>query len=251
MAATTLAAMAVTGNTVSAFGLANAMAEDAAHIEEAPAEVEYGAEFEGDLADEIVFEAAEADAPVMEAEEQELADEAPEYDLMLSEAAPGEEEFNLGDIYEDAAPSDTADAQQTLVDLIDMAVAANRDQGLYAAANSAFATLADNADALANPETGVIEADGGQAQAIPLSWTQTEALCSYAGNRGLTPFDFLFNEMGFVPVISPAIDADAIFPRAEITEQDLSAIVPTSITGFTKNVRARPWSPAHGPADAG
>lgn len=36
VAATTLAAMAMTGNTVSAFGLAQAMAEDAGHIEAAP-----------------------------------------------------------------------------------------------------------------------------------------------------------------------------------------------------------------------
>ena len=78
VAATTLAAMAMTGNTVSAFGLANAMAEEnTAHIEAAP--VEDG---------EVYAQAFEENAVM--AEDIEVTAE-------LAEAVVEEEEFSLGE----------------------------------------------------------------------------------------------------------------------------------------------------------
>jgi|GEM_PF-6497116 len=195
VAATTLAAMAMTGNTVSAFGLAQAMAEESAgHIEAAPEQEAYGVVFGGEMADFIEPKALEPlEAPVEETPfelgGEETPDEAAEPVVITeaeSEAIDGEaltadadaaraadEETGLTIIYdgeedEAAAPVEIemqldAEAEargQKLVDMINDAVEARQDEGIYAALDNTFATLAQNADALANPETGVIESDG-------------------------------------------------------------------------------------------
>ena len=178
VAATTLAAMAMTGNTVSAFGLANALAEDnAAHIEEAPAQDSFGEAYAGDTAEAIEVETdndvaiADVDEAIPEVDEADadLADADEDIALFALEAGDGEVqeavaevEFDLDDPDGEGAIIDegAGNPEQTLKDLIDMTVNETRDLGLYATLNSTFATLADNADAIANPETGVIDTDG-------------------------------------------------------------------------------------------
>ena len=74
------------------------------------------------------------------------------------------DEISLGELTGEADPEDIEegpeDRQQLMADLITMAIEDTRDQGIYAALNATFATLADNATYLANPETGVIEVNG-------------------------------------------------------------------------------------------
>ena len=237
VAATTLAAMAMTGQTVSAFGLANAMAEGSVRIEEAPEQELYGAEYAGVMAnsiEEVAIETVDAQAressdelgadvpdpipneelpadeeeaaeveqapaaetiatetiavealpieaedaldmtaegeeavaitPAEDEEEAEEAAEVPaevEMDLDAPEETPDEGgEFTLGD--DEAETGDAVDRAALMELLIDSAVEARQDEGLYAALDSSFATLAENADVLANPETGLIETDGSR-----------------------------------------------------------------------------------------
>ena len=68
VAATTLAAMAMTGNTVSAFNMASALAEGSAHVEAAPAQEAYGGEYAGVMSSAIQFE-----AEPMEAQPEEVS----------------------------------------------------------------------------------------------------------------------------------------------------------------------------------
>ena len=122
VAATTLAAMAMTGNTVSAFGLANAMAEENnAHIEFAPehedevfsevfeesAMMAEEIELTGDLTDEAASEEAaspeeteseEAGDAEEEAPEQEEADLDEAADAETDAAAEGEYVMNVGEV---------------------------------------------------------------------------------------------------------------------------------------------------------
>ena len=158
VAATTLAAMTMTGNTVSAFGLANAMAEDAAHVEAAPEQTAFGAEFVGEMEEEIV--AANVDEIVEEAEMNLTEDGETEQDEV--ETVEEVAEADLGELTGEAdAPAiEDEDKRQLMADLIGMAVEDKRNEGVYAALNATFATLADNAEALANSETGVIETEG-------------------------------------------------------------------------------------------
>ena len=174
VAATTLAAMAMTGNTVSAFGLASALAEENAHIEQAPAQEAVGEAFEGEMEEEIT--AASVDEIVEEADmsltEEGATEIIPENENTSGtadeeEAVEEVEEADLGELTGEAEAEAEAEAviededkQQLMADLIGMAVEEHRTEGIYAALNSTFATLADNAEALANPETGVIETDG-------------------------------------------------------------------------------------------
>jgi len=170
VAATTLAAMAMTGNTVSAFGLAGALAEENAHIEIAPEQGGQEGFADADIlsVDEIL---PDEDAPVMEAEDVDL-DVEDEAVLFAMNAENGDVQASVDEVEFDLDDPDGADQsfieenpddpRETLRDLIDMAVEETRDQGVYAALNSTFATLADNAEAISNPETGVIELDGNQ-----------------------------------------------------------------------------------------
>ena len=73
-------------------------------------------------------------------------------------------DISLGELTgeEEAFEEEPENRQQLMAALIDMAVEEHQAEGVYAALNSTFATLADNADILANPETGVIETDGDE-----------------------------------------------------------------------------------------
>ena len=180
VAATTLAAMAMTGNTVSAFGLANALAEDAGHIEFAPeqeddAEDAFGGEMSGEITLDVVDggDAGDAEASVAEVQALELGsleedsavllDDDGDSETLADNAAEGEEEFDLSAVNGDGAlEDDSIGSEQTIKDLIDMTVEETKGLGIYGTLNSTFATLADNAWAMENPETGAIEADGSQ-----------------------------------------------------------------------------------------
>ena len=102
----------------------------------------------------------EAEDAVFDGEELQL-NEAGE--AMEAEAVE-EVEFELGEANGEAEGTiieeNPVSPEQTLRELIDMAMEETKDEGIYRALNSAFATLADNAEALANPETGVIEIGG-------------------------------------------------------------------------------------------
>ena len=157
IAAILLVALALTGSIVNTF----AVAEEAETINETIAETVVEEEvFEEEIAaacvDGIVGEAdmcltEEGAAELTEETEVEVIEEA-------EEASLGE---LTGEAEEEAEPQiEDEDKQQLMADLIDMAVEETRDQGIYVALNATFATLADNAEILANPETGVIETDG-------------------------------------------------------------------------------------------
>ena len=80
VAATTLAAMTMTGGTVSAFNMAQALAEDAGsiHIEQAPEQEAFGTAFEGQM-DEIIFvDGDAAEAEVAEVTEMAMGGEEAE-----------------------------------------------------------------------------------------------------------------------------------------------------------------------------
>ena len=124
VAATTLAAMAMTGNSVSAFGLANAMAEEnSAHIEIAPEQEDevFSEAFEesammaeeleltGDLADEAAYEEAASPEETAYEEAGDAEEEAPEQeeaetdldkaaDAGTDAAAEGEYVMNVGEV---------------------------------------------------------------------------------------------------------------------------------------------------------
>ena len=157
IAAILLVALALTGSIVNTF----AVAEEAEIINETIAEnIVEEEEFEEEIAaacvDGIV---GEADMCLTEEGAAELTEET---EMEVIEEA---EEANLGELTgeaeEEAEPQiEDEDKQQLMADLIDMAVEETRDQGIYVALNATFATLADNAEILANPETGVIETDG-------------------------------------------------------------------------------------------
>ena len=152
IAATTLAAMALTGNVVNILAVAE---EAEVVIENINEEEVFAEEVTAACVDEIV---EEADMSLTEdgAEETALVDE---------ETVEEVEETDLGALTGEAETEaepqiEDEDKQQLMADLIEMAVEDTRDQGIYAALNATFATLADNAEALANPETGIIETDG-------------------------------------------------------------------------------------------
>ena len=101
--------------------------------------------------------------------EMDEAGEAPEFYQALEEEAPEEVEAVLDEEGATAKPeaeeteAEAADDREALLnDLINTAMDASQEEGLYAALDNTFSTLAQNASALADPETGVIEADGDQ-----------------------------------------------------------------------------------------
>ena len=101
--------------------------------------------------------------------EMDEAGEAPEFYQALEEEAPEEVEAVLDETGATAKPeaeeteAEAADDRDALLnDLINTAMDASQEEGLYAALDNTFSTLAQNASALADPETGVIEADGDQ-----------------------------------------------------------------------------------------
>ena len=110
VAATTLAAMAMTGNTVSAFGMANAMAEESsAHVEAARVEEgeTFGAAFEENavMADDIEVAADPVENTVFE-EDASLGEDGAELGGEAEEAPTELSEMDLGeatdDVVEDA-----------------------------------------------------------------------------------------------------------------------------------------------------
>lgn len=88
------------------------------------------------------------EAEITEDEGAEITGEAVEADAAAITDESGEAE-------------EPVDRTQLLADMIDTAVEAHRDEGIYAALDSTFSTLAENMDALANPETGEIEIGSG------------------------------------------------------------------------------------------
>ena len=156
IAAVLLAALTLTG-IINTF----AVAEEAELINENIIEtVNEEPVFEEEIAaasvDEIIEEAdmsltEDGAAELTEETEAEIIEETEEADL-------GE---LTGEVEEETEPQiEDEDKQQLMADLIEMAVEDTKDQGIYTALNATFATLADNAEALANPETGIIETDG-------------------------------------------------------------------------------------------
>ena len=168
VAATTLAAMAMTGNTVSSFGLANALAEEnAAHIEIAPAQEDYGAEFAGALADEIVAEPAEevvtaaaVDEAVAEADfdlaEESAAELTEEGELTDTEAVEELGDADLGEL------TGEVDADAALKQIIDEAMDANQNKGIGAALDAAFESVAFAGGDVLDPETGKLAVGEGE-----------------------------------------------------------------------------------------
>lgn len=183
VAATTLAAMAMTGSTMSAFGLARAMAEDmnSAHIEAAPEQESLGVEPMGGMTDFLeampeettfVLDGEAADA-LQIIEETPITDEPAAVTEAMTEsnAQVSDEDNGLTilpegeDMPEPAVEEarDTSEERAALMaDLINTAVAERRGEGINAALDNSFATLAENAALLANPETGVIDTDGNR-----------------------------------------------------------------------------------------
>ena len=184
VAATTLAAMAMTGNTVSAFGLANALAEDQgksyeSFVEGPVGEVSFAL---GETQqDELVFETEETaneviddeteytvtDAGItLEAEgfvEDTAAPEDNELEAEVMEATEGvvlDEGLTLEG--QEAPAEEAIDRAALARDLIGTAMDARQGEGIYAALDDTFETLAQNVDLLADPATGVVEADGDQ-----------------------------------------------------------------------------------------
>ena len=164
------------------------LAEAAAPTEEA-APVEEEAAAEEVLAEEA---SAEEETPVEEAvteeapaeketaeeapvEEEAVAEEASEPVMMLTEDGAVEvaekamdaEEAEEAQEETEADPEAEAIAQaeerrELLAGMIDSAVESRKTEGIYAALDNTFATLADNVVALANPETGMIETEGSE-----------------------------------------------------------------------------------------
>ena len=222
VAATTLAAMAMTGQTVSAFGLAKAMAEGSnnVNIEQAPAQDAYGMEYMGEVADYLEvapeevslqlgggeaatverventdFTSMDAKALSIEYEdaaseidgeaEAEQAEEVEAVDAMAQTPEGIEEEvveIELALDEEDATDAEEGaeaeDRAQLMADLIETSVEARQNEGIYAALDNAFSTLAENASVLADPATGVIEADGDQI--ISMTFDALESRFDYS-----------------------------------------------------------------------
>ena len=106
--------------------------------------------------------------------EMDEAGEAPDYYQANEDDTPEEGEYVLGedgvieksdeeDIEAQNEAEDTAvDRTALMNDLINTAMDASQEEGLYAALDNTFSTLAENASVLANPETGVIDTEGNQ-----------------------------------------------------------------------------------------
>ena len=166
VAATTLAAMAMTGNTVSAFGLANALAEDNAHIEAAPEQEAYGAEFAGAMEDEIVAEpveevvAASVDEVVEEAafdlEDEPAAVLTEDGELPEEEAIEELEDADLGEL------TGVVDADAALQKIVDNAMNANWNEGISVALDAAFEGIAFADGDVLDPVTGELAVGEGE-----------------------------------------------------------------------------------------
>jgi len=224
VAATTLAAMAMTGNTVSAFGLANALAEEnTAHIEIAPAQEDYGAEFAGALADEIVAEPAEevtaaaVDEVVAEADfdlaEESAAELTEEGELTDTEAVEELEDADLGEL------TGEVDADAALKQIIDEAMDANQNKGIGAALDAAFESVAFAGGDVLDPETGKLAVGEGEV-------VRVAAEAATARFAGLST-DQVFGAMSVAAVrasnsgLLDALGNDPVLNSMSMSEQEL------------------------------
>lgn len=189
--------MAMTCNTVSAFGLANALAEEnAAHIEIAPAQEAYGAEFAGALADEVV---AEADFDLAEESAAELTEEG---ELTDTEAVEELEDADLGEL------TGEVDADAALKQIIDEAMDANQNKGIGAALDAAFESVAFAGGDVLDPETGKlavgevvrVAAEAATARFAGLSTDQVFGAVSMAAVRASN--SGLLDALGNDPVLN-------------------------------------------------
>ena len=68
----------------------------------------------------------------------------------------------MEDVAEAASAIDEAAKarEKLMIGLIDASVEAHQSEGIYTAVDAVFATLAEHTEALANPETGMIDGEG-------------------------------------------------------------------------------------------
>ena len=197
LAAVTLAAMAATSPVATGLAEDLAPADDAA-IEHADftgdaefTETAWEAEYTEDDTVAPLTENIEAEE-TFEAEDAEMMEEAVEFDEDAGQPEGAEEAEEAGeavepevaesmdlmaafdetDMPEVAEEAPEVDRTAMMEQLINEAMDARQNEGINAALDNAFAALAGNAMALANPETSVIEVSGDEIVAMTVNAAQ-------------------------------------------------------------------------------